>query len=847
LSEESGTFNIHKRALEGSAAAKQITDFSTHAVRSLSASDDGVLCFSYDGEIYTVREGAQPQKIAIELRTQSVSNSNSYISINGGVREMSIAPNGKEIAFITRGEVFVTSVDGKFTKRITNSPEQERFVQFAPDGKSIVYASERDGRWQIFKAEKARSEEPFFFASTLITEEALISNEKDNYMPQLSPDGKKIAFIEDRRTMVVKDLVSGVTTILLTPEHLFHMQDGDQYFSWSPDSKWLLATYRPTMSNAEAVLLDVEGKQKMVNLTQSGYNDRSPKWVNGGKQILWFSNRHGMKSHANSGGAQMDVYTLFLTKEGWDRYNLDKDEFDLLKELEKINKPAASATADKKDEKAGGEDSKAASVEPIKIDWDGLEDRKARLTIHSSSLGDAVLSKDGEKLFYLTRFESGANLWSTNLRTRETKMEIALDAAGGSLEWDKEQKNLFLLSGGRITKINTDNNRREAVQIAGDMFMDEATERQHAFDHVWLRTKKMFYTPDMHGADWDALRWQYEKYVSHIGNNYEFAEMLSELLGELNVSHAGARYSSSNPDGDQTASLGILMDYEHKEDGIKIIEILKGGPMDKASLQVTPGSVIERIDGQVISKNQDVAFYLNRKADKFVLLDILDPATGSRNQITIKPISLGAENQLLYRRWVKTNQEEVERLSGGKLGYVHISGMNDGQYRNMYDEMMGKYADREGVIVDTRFNGGGDLVSDLAMFFTGEKFLDYATADRSVGYEPTFRWTKPTLAMFNEANYSDGHCFSCGYTELNIGKTVGMAVPGTCSFAGWEVLPNGVRWGAVPVSVRNKAGEWMENNETRPMFPVKNQPELIATGKDQQLEKAIEELLKDVE
>ncbi len=850
LSEESGTFNIHKRSLE-SAAATQITHFADFPVRSLSTSGEGVLCFSYDGEIYTVKEGAEPQKVAIELRTQAVSNADSYVAINGGVREMSISPNGKEIAFITRGEVFVTSVDGKFTKRITNSPEQERFVQFAPDGKSIVYASERNGRWQIFKAEKVRSEEPFFFAATLIAEKPLINNEKDNYMPQLSPDGKKLAFIEDRRTLNVQDLGTGKLTTLLTPEHLFHMQDGDQYFSWSPDSKWLLATYRPTMSNAEAVLLDAEGQQKMVNLTKSGYNDRSPKWVNGGKQILWFSDRHGMKSHANSGGSQMDVYTLFLTKDGWDRYNLDKDDFDLLKELEKINKPASSpAAADKKDEKAGSEGAKTAAagavVEPIKIDWEGLDDRKARLTIHSSSLGDAVLSKDGEKLYYLTRFEKGANLWSTNLRTKETKMEIALDASGGSLEWDHEQKNLFLVSGGRITKINPDNNKRDAVQIAGDLFMDEVAERQHAFEHVWLRTKKMFYTPDMHGADWDLLNTQYSKYVSHIGNNYEFAEMLSELLGELNVSHAGARYSSSMPDGDQTASLGIFIDYAHPGDGIRIAEIITGGPLDKASLHVKVGSVIEKIDGELVSRNQDVAYYFNRKADKFVLLEILDPENGGRSQITIKPISLGAENQLLYRRWVKKNQEEVDRLSGGKLGYVHISGMSDGQYRNMYDEMMGKYADREAVIVDTRFNGGGDLVADLAMFFTGEKFLDYATADRSVGYEPTFRWTKPTLAMFNESNYSDGHCFSCGYTDLNIGKTVGMPVPGTCSFAGWEVLPNGVRWGAVPVSVRNKAGEWLENNETKPMFQVKNLPELIAAGKDQQLEKAVEELLKDI-
>lgn len=842
LSEEGGSFNIHKLILGQSGQNTQLTHFKTHPIRSLSQSDEGVLCFSYDGELYTYVEGQQPQKVSVSLRTQASTNNDSYISINGGVREISVSPDGKEVAFITRGEVFVTSVDGKMTKRITNTAEQERFVQFAPDGKSVVYASERDGRWQIFQATKVRSDEPFFFAATLIQEKPLVSNEKDNYLPQLSPDGKKLAFIEDRRTLKVLDIASKNTVTLLTPEQLFHMQDGDQYFSWSPDSRLLLATYRPTMANSEVVLLDAEGKNKMVNLTKSGYSDSRPQWANEGKQILWFSNRHGMKSHASSGGSQMDVYALFLTKDAWDRYNLSKDDFNLLKELEKANKKSAD------DSKKDSTDTTktASSVDTVKIDWEGIEDRRARLTIHSSALSDALLSKDGEKLLYLSRFEKGANLWSTNLRTKETKMEIPLDATGGSLIWDKEQKSMFMLSGGRITKINPDNNKRDVIQIEGDMFLDRDAEMRHAFDHVWHRTKQMFYTPDMHGADWDALRTAYAKYIPHIGNNHEFAEMLSELLGELNVSHAGARYSGGSADGDATASLGIFMDYNHIGDGIRIEEIVLGGPLDRASFTITPGTIIEKIDGELISADRDVAQYLNRKAGKFTLLETLDPTTNKREQITVKPISLGEENGLLYRRWVRKNQQEVEKLSDGKLGYVHISGMNDGQYRNVYDEMMGKFADCEGVIVDTRFNGGGDLVSDLAMFFTGEKFLDYATADRSVGYEPTFRWTKPTLAMFNEANYSDGHCFSCGYTDLNIGKTVGMAVPGTCSFAGWEALPNGIRWGAVPISAKNKAGEWLENNETKPTFEVKNAPELISKGKDQQLEKAIEELLKDI-
>lgn len=841
LSEESGSFNVHKLTLDRPEQNSRLTEFRTHPVRSLSIADDGTLCFSYDGELYTLREGAQPQKIQVALKTQTIQNNDSHIAINGGVREMSVSPDGKEVAFVARGEVFVTSVDGKITKRISNTPAQERFVQFAPDGKSIVYASERDGRWQIYQATKVRAEEPLFFAATLIDEKPLISNEKDNYLPQLSPDGKKLAFVEDRRTLKVLDLATKDTVTLLTPEQLFHMQDGDQYFSWSPDSKLLLATYRPTMYNSEVVLLDAEGKQNMVNLTKSGYSDIKPQWANEGKQIIWFSNRHGMKSHASSGGSQLDVYSLFLTKDAWDKYNMSKDDFALWKELEKANKKTG-------DEKKNTADSTQTTTkkEPLTIDWEGIDDRKARLTIHSSVLSDAVLSKDGEKLLYLARFEKGANLWSTNLRTKETKMEIPLDATGGSLVWDKEQKSLFLLSGGRVTKINPDNNKREPIQIDGEMSLDAQAELAHSFDHVWLRTKKMFYTPDMHGADWDTLRVEYAKYLPHLGNNYEFAEMLSELLGELNVSHAGARYSGESSNGDATASLGIFMDYSHLEDGIRIEEILQGGPLDKASFSIATGSIIEKIDGEVVSSTKDIAQYLNRKVDKFTLIEVLDPKTNIRQQLTVKPISPGEESTLLYKRWVRKNQEEVQRESKGKLGYVHISGMSDGQYRNTYDEMMGKFADCDAVIVDTRFNSGGDLVSDLAMFFTGEKFLEYATADRSVGYEPTFRWTKPTLAMFNEANYSDGHCFSCGYTDLNIGKTVGMPVPGTCSFAGWESLPNGVRWGAVPISAKNKAGEWLENNETKPNFEVKNQPDIIAEGRDEQLETAIMELLKEI-
>jgi tricorn protease len=839
LSEETGSFNVHKLDINNPSQKQALTQFKDFPVRFLSIAQNGTMAFSYDGELYTFKEGAKPSKVEVSIKTQAISNPDQYISINGGVREMSVSPDGKEIAFVARGEVFVTSVDGAMTKRITDTPFQERFVKFSPDGKSLVYARETDGKWQIFRTKRVREkEEPFFYASTLLKEEVLVNSNQDCYQPILSPDGNKLAYIEGRRTLKVMDLDTKATVTLMTPEQLMHMGDGDQYFTWSPDSKWLLAEYRPTMANGEIVILDAAGKKPMENLTRSGYGDSRPQWANGGKQMIWFSNRDGLKGFATSGGSQNDVFTLFFTKDGFDRFRLSKEDFELLKETEKANE------ADKKDAKKD-EKKEDKKVEALVIDWDDLRERKSKLTIHSSSLSDAVLDKEGEKLFYLARFEKGMNLWSTDLRTKETKMELKLDAGYGRLEWDKEMKNLYLLADGSISKITDKGTKREQIKIAGEMTLDTDAEREQMFEHIKIRTKGVFYTPDYHGVDWDALTTQYAKYLPYIGNGYEFAEMVSEMIGELNVSHAGARYSRNVPQEDATASLGIFMDFNHKADGIKIIEILKGGPLDKAGINVKAGTIIEKINGETITADKDVARFLNRKAGQFTLLEVVDPA-GGRQQLTVKPISLGEENQLLYKRWVKKNQEEVEKLSNGQLGYVHIPGMSDGPYRTTYEEMMGKYHDSKGVIVDTRFNGGGDLVADLAMFFTGEKFITYATEDREVGYEPTFRWTKPTLAMFNEGNYSDGHCFACGYTDLKIGKTVGMPTPGTCSFAGWEALPDGGRWGVVPISAKDKSGNWMENNETKPQFQVKNTPGFIDKGKDQQLEKAVEELLKDV-
>jgi tricorn protease len=835
LSEESGSFNVYKMSVNGT-DKKQISNFKNHPVRFLSKSNNDLLCYNYNGDLYTLKEGESPNKLSVFISNDSKANNEKIIPVSGGIRDLALANNNKEVAYVFRGEVFVSSVEGNMNKRITNTIEQERSVGFSADNKKLVYASERNNKWGIYLAEMQRKEDPYFHASTIIKETPLIVNNNENYLPLFSPDGKEIAFIENRKALKVYNIESKQTRLILTGNELFSMGDHSHDFSWSPDGKWFLLNYNiPSIRNGEVGLISSDGKGKLINLTESGYADGGPKWVMGGKAMIWASNKDGLKSYAQSGSTQNDVYMMFFTKQGWDKFKLSKDEAALLKDIE--------------EEKSKADTSKKKEVKKDSLfvfDWDGLTDRRARLTIHSSSLSDALVSKDGENLYYLSRFEKGFNIWNTHLRTKETKILAGLNSnSGGSMFWDKDSKNIFVLADGRISKIDPNSGKQTSVSIGGEMNIDVAAERAFMFEHVWRRTKTTFYTAGYHGADWDALKNNYEKFLPHIGNNFEFAEMLSELLGELNVSHSGASYNNFNPNGDVTASLGVFYNQNYKGNGVQIEEVIKDGPLDKAGFNIQSGAIIVAIDGEILSLQKDLPQYLNRKSGKNVLLQFVE--NGSTREIVIKAISLGEENQLLYKRWVKRNQEEVEKLSNGQLGYVHIPGMNDGAYRNVYDDVMGKYGTRKALVVDTRFNGGGDLVSDLAAFLTGKAYMENATDTYTESFEPTFRWLKPSIALANEANYSDGHCFTFMYQNLNIGKLVGMPTPGTCTYAGWEALPdNSIRWGVPPLGVKSMDGKYLENAQSEPDIKIMNEYHTVNKGIDQQLETAISELLKQI-
>lgn len=847
LSEQDGTFNIYRRSLNSS-SDKQITHHKGNPVRFLTASSADLLCYGYDGEIYTVKEGGEPQKVNISITTDNDAPSLVRQIKSWGATEISVSPDAKEVAFVMHGDVYVTSVEYTTTKRITDTPQQERDLSFSPDGRALVYAAERNGVWQIYQSKIKNEKEKNFTYATDIEEEQLVKTGITSQYPQYSPDGKEVAFFEDRAALRIINLKSKEIRTVLDGKYVYSYSDGDIAFEWSPDSKWLLSTYigNGGWNNQDIALVKADGKE-VHNLTNSGYSDSNGKWVLGGKAMLFQSDRAGYRSHG-SWGAEDDAYIMFFDLDAYNRFNMSKEEI----ELADANKDEKEKKKDEKKEeakkKAGEKQKKTGKIEvekvkPLELDIENCRDRIVRLTANSSHMGDAVLSKDGDKLYYQAAFEDDYDLWQHDLKDGSTKL-VMKGVGQGNLQTDKDVKNLFICNGSSIKKVDLSGFSTKDISFEANFNYKPAEERQYLFDHIWRQVKDKFYDPKIHGVDWEGYRKTYEKFLPYINNNFDFQEMLSEMLGELNASHTGARYYASNS-ALTTANLGVFFDPQYQGDGLKIQEIIKRGPFDVKNTGVTAGSIIESIDGEEIKAGMDYFPLLDGKVGKNVRLGIRN-AKGKKMEVTVKAISQGKLNNLLYKRWVDRNRAFVDSISGGRIAYVHVKAMDSESFRTVYSELLSdKNRNRDAVIVDERHNGGGWLHDDLCTLLNGKQYQEFVPHGKVVGRDPFNKWVKPSCVMICENDYSNGHGFPWVYKELGIGKLIGAPVAGTMTAVWWETLmDNTLVFGIPQVGCRDMRGVFGENTQLNPDIEVYNSPEDFINGHDTQLERAVKEMMK---
>ena len=844
LSERSGSFNVWRLGLDDTAQPEQLTNHTTHPVRFLSASRNGDLCYTWDGEIWVRSSGeADSHKLNIEVATDRRHGGVEWTDVGRDLSEFDVSPDGTQIAFIARGEVFVTSTDFDTTRRVTNTPEQERSVSFSPDGRSLVYASERGGSWNLYRSDLSDPDEPAFFNATAVSEHPVLVAAAEAFQPHFSPDGKEVAYLENRTTLKVINVASGTSRTVLSGDLNYSYADGDQWYEWSPDGRWFLVQYlSPERWSSEAGLVPASGEGEVTNLTKSGYEDSFPRWNSDGTMMYWATDRNGMRRQSGW-GSEDDIYAMFFTRDAWDRVRLTEVELGQRKEREDKAKKA-----EKKGEKGNGDKEETEAPElakPVDILLDGLEDRTARLTRASARLADFRLTPDGETLLYLARFDKGFDLWSATPRKEEVKLLAKLDAEHVSgLVIDREGKKAFLLADGRLTTVEIDSGKVKPVSIEAKMELNGDAERAYIFEHAWRQTKEKFLFENMNGVDWDLYKRSYERFLPHIESNRNLAELISEMQGELNASHTGCYYRPKPEGAEETAALAFFPDLDYTGAGVKVAEVIEGSPLATAGSRVVPGVVIEEIEGQPIAAGQNWYPMLDHAAGRLTRLSLLDPKTNQRWHETVKPITQNEESELLYQRWVRTRRAEVDRLSNGRLGYAHIRSMNDRSYREIFEDVFGKAVDKDGIVLDTRFNNGGNLVEALTVFLTGKVYARNVPRGRQIGVEPSLRWTKPSIVVMNEGNYSDAHCFPAAYTALGIGETVGMQVPGTCTSVWWERQQDRTLTFGIPeVGLVDNDGDFLENKHLDPVHTVDNDPALEAKGQDQELETAVDVLL----
>ena len=818
---DGGSFNVWQQPLNEGGQAKQITHHKGQPVRFVSLAADGSLVYGFEGSIWRQAAGsAEAERVPVHISQTSLISGTFSANANPYASEIAVSPSGEEVAVVARGEVFVVATASGRTRRVTSTPEFEHDVSFSPDGRTLLYCSEREGDSDIYEASVAAGHPASFTTAGAVTEKKVIDTDGDAFFPTYSPDGKRIAFLDNRRAIKVVDRENGKSVTVLPEGSIYSYQDGDLSLRWSPDGRFLVATTGSIIGDMDVSLLDASGKAAPIDLSTSGYSDSNPQFTANGKAVVWLSDRSGLRK-SDATASQMDVYIAHLTQEAFDAYAQAQNG---------VN-PEAAAQPD-------------SAWQP---QAQGIRHRTTRLTPYSLSnmLFQAVLP-DKANLILVVAEEPGSLVgYRLNLNSRAFAKIFTRPLTTGIINIDAKGENLYTVGPAGIERIRLADGSAAPIAFDAKIDYDPRGELSYLFQYFWRMTKLKFYQPDMHGRDWEAIRASYAAYLPHMHQWEDFVDLLSEMAGELNASHMGSYFLHQQPLADDTASLGIYEYTGHTGKGVRVATALTGGPCDGAKSQIGPGTVLLAVDGQGVDFNEQLYALLNRKAGIPVELTLL-PAVGGRpiTQI-VTPVTRAQERELAYDHWVEGRKKLTDELSKNRIGYVHINEMDEANYQRTVDQVFGESRDKDALIVDVRFNRGGLLHDQLAALFTGDVKGAFITRDGlNMGNIPTRRWGRPTALLVNAGSYSDGSIFPHLYQRYGIGQVVGDPVPGTGTAVWWINVLGKIKYGIPQLGAKDIKTGWFENNETVPDIQVSNDPGAIAGGHDPQLEAAVQELLK---
>lgn len=853
-SSRSGKYNVHKLTIntkgQKTGVIEPVTTFKNMGIFSFNLSANGKTMVAIRGDkLFQIDALTKSQKeIDLNLASDFRFNPVVHKTYTNRVDEIAISPNGKLSALVIRGELFIRSTDkdNKKTVNVSKSAYRDRMPTWLNDT-TIVFVSDREGQSDLYLLKSDDTKESSLLNSLKHDVARLTKTDENESNPIISPDGKTIVYQRGRGELISaqideKGKMSKEITLLdgwATPSDVV----------WSPDSKWLAYSLDDLDFNGEIYIHKADNTKKPVNISMHPKQDSGPIWSADGKKLVFSSNRNNN---------DYDVWFVWLNTADWEKTVQDWEE----------EKNTDDKKDDKKDDnKADKKKSESKSVKDIVIDFDDIHQRQVQVTNFVGGEFARYISKEGETIYYTTGngsrgdAEVESDLYKISWNGKDKKEITTKNKRPSRITVDNKGKTMFMtLSSGTLSSVTLSNNKSESLTISAKMDINYSEESNQIFEEGWKAINDGFYDPNFHGQDWSALKDKYKPLAMKASTRIDFQNIFNWMLGQINASHMGFR-SGENREDLQRESTGLLgVEFEPKNNiSLKVNHVTYGMPANRAASTIQKGDIITAVNGTKLTKDLNVYRLLEGTSNEKIYLEV---QRGNESlEIIIRPQSSNREEN--YNAWVKERKRLTEKYSNGKLGYIHIQGMNWQSFEEFERELTSAGLEKKGLVIDVRYNGGGWTTDYLMAVLTVKqhsytvprgaadnlekeqtKFVNHYPYSERL---PLVAWTKPSVALCNSTSYSNAEIFSHAYKTLGIGTLVGEPTFGAVISTGAARLIDG---SYVRMPFRGwYAKSTRSNMELGPAVPdvlVTNNPDDKAKGEDTQLKTAVEALLKQL-
>ncbi len=834
ISARTGRYNIYEMNVS-TMETSAVTNYSQDGVRHFDVATNGSIVFERQLGIHTMQDGARSsRKVPVTLTTDYRFYPEEFRTYTNGIGGFSVSPNGKLTAMTIRGEIVVkkNDKDVRRTVNLSDDPFRDQSPVWLNDT-TLVFVSDRDGQYDLYMGRSTDENKNSIFESLKLEVTRLTNTKEHEINPIISPDGSMIAYRQGRGKLITAKInedgrLSDQKTLLdgwSTPGGI----------SWSPDSKWLAYSLDDLYFNSEVFIHAADDSKDPVNVSMHPKGDFGPVWSRDGSKLGFMSDR-------NNG--DYDIWFAWLTEEDWLKTEQDRED---------------GYYFETEEEEA---DDDSDETKPIQIDFENIHERLWQLTSMPGNEFGLVISDDGET-FYFTASdpaENGRDLYSIKFDRDDLKQLTNGGQGPAQMSLSPDGKKFHAVRRGSFFEVDK-SGKFTSLPFRFTMEINREEEQKQVFDEAWSALEAGFYDPNFHGDDWNALKRKYRPWALSASTTQDFRYMFNWMLGQLNASHMGM--FGGNPEQTQTQRTGILgTALMPVADGVQITHVVANSPADRKASKLNVGEVITHVNGNEIESGTNFYSYFVNEASEQVLLQVQSENGRDSREVVIRPTN--SINRALYEEWIDSREKLTEEYSGGRLGYIHIEGMNMPSFERFERELTAQGYGKDGVVIDVRWNGGG-WTTDYLMTVLNVRQHAYTIPrgatnslerdhdDYSEYYPyserlPLTWWTKPSVAISNESSYSNAEIFSHAYKNLDIGTLVGMPTFGAVISTGGMGLLDGsfVRMPFRAWYVK-ETGENMENGPAVPDVIINNQPDSKAKGEDPQLKRAVEVLLEEID